>query len=239
MERLPKRSRARQFAATLGGLLFAASLLYFGVMYANRFGENAAPGTSIAAAVLVNVLLFAAFGAHHSVFARAGIKSRVRAVVPGLDRTVYVVIASILFGVMTAFWQLVPGTLWRVEGVAAWLLYSVQLSGFVLAFAAGRLVDPLELAGVRPAVPPPAGSPFAPVHAGPYRFIRHPLYLAILLAVWATPVMTMTRLLVAVLSTAYVVIAIPLEERDLRNHFGASYDTFARTVRYRLVPGLY
>lgn len=240
MPKVPERSRGQQLVATLGGLLFAGSLVYFGVAYAYRFGQDASPSATTAAPLITDLLLFTAFGVHHSVFARTGMKARVRAIVsPEMDRTVYVVIASVLFVVMTACWQLIPGTWWRVEGIGAWVLRLVQLSGGVLAVAAGRLVDPLELAGVRRAAPAPDGTPMAPIHRGPYRFVRHPLYLAWLLAVWATPAMTSTRLLIAVLSTAYVLIAIPLEERDLRRYFGTSYDAYVSAVRYRLVRGVY
>jgi protein-S-isoprenylcysteine O-methyltransferase Ste14 len=223
-----------------GGLAFAASLLYFAYAYARRFGTVSDPSAPVAAPIVIDVLLFAAFAAHHSVFARSGLKARLVAVVPAsLERPMYVWIASVLFFLLTFYWQPIDLTLWRVGAPLSWLLRAIQIGGGLLAIAAGRLVDVLDLSGVREALGRPARQTPAPIDRGPYAFVRHPLYLAWLLAVWPVPVMTGTRFLFALLSTIYLLMAIPLEERDLRKGFGVAYQRYAERVRSRLVPGVF
>jgi len=104
---------------------------------------------------------------------------------------------------------------------------------------AGRLTNMRDLAGLS-ALGGPQREPIdTPVSRGPYSVIRHPLYLAFLLLLWPMRVMTATRFLFAALFTVYVLLAIPLEERDLRRAFGDSYDEYGQRVRYRLIPGIY
>jgi len=225
---------------TIGGaLIFVASLITGGYAYAVPFGQPALLEHS-ARSIAIDVVLFVAFGLHHSLFARAGLKRRVRAWVgPDLDRSVYVWIASVLFAAMMWWWQPVAGTLWRASDAVGWLLALVQLGGAVLMIVAGRLADVGDLAGLRHTAAPVGATPPTPISRGPYGLVRHPLYLAFLLLVWPVQVMTGTRFLFAALFTAYVLVAIPLEERDLRRTFGAAYTEYARRVRARLVPGIY
>lgn len=224
---------------TGGALAFTASLIAGGYAYAVPFGESADQPTSTRS-IAIDIVLFVSFGLHHSVFAREAVKRRVRASVgPELERSVYVWVASLLFAVMVWWWQPVPGVLWRTGTAVGWLLMLVQLGGAVLMLAAGRLSDIRGLAGLRPGTPSAASREPAPISQGPYGFVRHPLYLAFLLLLWPVQIMTGTRLLFAALFTAYVLIAIPLEERDLRLTFGGAYAEYARRVRSRLVPGVY
>jgi len=99
---------------------------------------------------------------------------------------------------------------------------------------AARAIDPLELAGLRPA---PANA--TPTRRGPYAHVRHPIYLGWILLVCSAPLMTGDRFLFAFLTTTYIAVAIPWEERDLRRAFGDSYERYAQRVRWRLVPGVY
>jgi protein-S-isoprenylcysteine O-methyltransferase Ste14 len=230
----------RHIAALGGALLFATSLAYFAFAYARRYALPADPSTNLAMAVTIDVLLFSVFALHHSVLARSGIKTRLAGVIPSaLERTIYVWVASVLFIVVCAAWQLVPGTLWHVTGPAVWLLHAVQVGAVMVAIAAGRAVDVFEFAGVREALSRPAIDSRTPTSRGPYGVVRHPLYLAFLLAVWPMPLMTGTRLVFALVSTIYVLIAIPMEERDLRRTFGQDYDAYSERVKYRLLPGAY
>ena len=230
--------RVRTIAIS-GALAFAASLIAGGYAYAVSYGETAVSETSTRS-IAIDLLLFSAFGLHHSLFARDGVKRRVRAWVgPELERSVYVWVASVFFAAMTWWWQPIAGVLWRAGGVVGWLLMLVQLGGAVLMLAAGRLSDVRGLAGLGSAAARPDIAMSEPISRGPYAVVRHPLYLAFLLLLWPVQVMTGTRLLFAALFTAYVLIAIPLEERDLRRTFGPAYEQYARRVRTRLIPGLY
>ena len=158
------------------------------------------------------------------------------------ERSLYTWMASLLFFAVCWFWQPIPGILYRLDGAFAWAGYAVQLSGVLLTLASARAVDMLDLAGVRPVLRARAGLP--PVHVpletgGPYRFVRHPLYLSWLLMVFGAPVMTATRFVFAGVSTLYLVIAVPLEERGLVGQFGADYERYRRRVRWRMLPFLY
>jgi protein-S-isoprenylcysteine O-methyltransferase Ste14 len=96
------------------------------------------------------------------------------------------------------------------------------------------LIDGLELAGIKPHTASEA------LHVeGPYRWVRHPLYLGWLLAVFGAAHMTIDRLTFAVITSTYVVVAVPLEERSLVNVFGEQYTQYVRRVRWRLVPYIY
>ena len=197
------------------------------------------PGT------LVNAGLFGVFALHHSVLAREGLRARVaRLVSPPLERPAYVWVASLLFIGLCLAWQPIAGTLYRVPPPWAWLLGALQLTGGLMTIDAARRIDLRVLSGlaVPPETPGPApsvddGQPL--VAAGGYRLVRHPIYLGWVLLVWATPDMTMGRLIFAIVSTGYLVVAVPFEERSLRRRFGPSYDVYRAQVRWRIVPGIY
>lgn len=232
--------RGRGAVALAGGLLFAVSLLVFADSYARRFGVGAVSGGGATAPVLVNVALFSVFALHHSVFARAGIKARLIALIPAaLERSSYVWLASLLFLAVCVLWRPVPGTLWHTDGWGAAALRAIQIGAAGFTLIAARHLDMLELAGVRQAVGLPRRHATGLDAHGPYGLVRHPIYLAWMGMVWAAPTMTGTHLTFAALSTAYLLIAIPLEERDLKRTFGAAYDAYARRVKRKLIPGVY
>jgi protein-S-isoprenylcysteine O-methyltransferase Ste14 len=113
------------------------------------------------------------------------------------------------------------------------MLHAVQLFGLALTLAGARVVGVWELAGVRQ---PDVTRPVEFKAAGPFAIVRHPIYLGWVLMVFAAPTMTRSRLLFAVVSTAYLVAAIPLEERSLVEAFGERYRTYQRRMRWRLIP---
>ena len=221
-----------------GGLLFIASLTYFALSYARRFDRPAADGWAVPAAI--DVLLFSIFALHHSVFARTGAKAWIaRHAPPALERSIYVWVSSLLFILVCAWWQPVPGAIWRAEGWLRPLLAIAQLAGGLAAVAAARQLDVLELAGVRQVWGSAAPAPQGIQARGGYGLVRHPIYLAWLVLVWATPDMNGTRLVFAAISSAYLVVAIPIEERGLVRAFGQEYDAYRRRVRWRMIPGVY
>jgi protein-S-isoprenylcysteine O-methyltransferase Ste14 len=219
-----------------GGAVFVLSLAWCAYMYVVAWAVPPRAGAAGAGrAVALNGLLFAVFALHHSLFARESIKSRIARVLPArLVRSLYVWTASVLLLVVLAFWQRVPGALYAAEGGRAAAHAALQLSGIWLIARSVRRIDPLELAGIRA----------APRHealqvGGPYRWVRHPLYLGWILVVFGTAHMTGDRFAFAAISTAYVLVAIPWEERSLLGAFGAAYAEYQRTVRWRVIPFLY
>jgi protein-S-isoprenylcysteine O-methyltransferase Ste14 len=236
------QSRAALVFAWGGAGAFALSLLYFLVAYlvrydavSSRIGTARATGTDIA--------LFSAFALHHSVFARPAAKAWLAdRVGMALERSVYTWIASLLFFVVCAQWQLVPGEAYALHGIFAVAGYALQAAGLIITARSSAKLDVLDLAGVRPVIRARQGEPAAHVPletGGLYSVVRHPLYFGWALFVFGAPRMTMTRLVFAVVSTAYLAIAIPFEERSLIRTFGGAYREYQRRVRWRMIPGLY
>jgi protein-S-isoprenylcysteine O-methyltransferase Ste14 len=234
-------TRRLAFAWT-GAAAFTASLVWFVYCYLVVFGRPAT-SASVVVPLTVNVLLFTVFALHHSLLARTRAKSIVRRLAPPeLERSLYTWVASMLFAAVCFWWQPVPGTLYELPGparVAGWL---VQALGLILTVRASRALDVLDLAGIRAverAQQPASVDPPSLNTRGLYGFVRHPLYFAWALFVFGTPAMTGTRAAFAFISTAYLMLAIPLEERGLVQTFGADYVRYRERVRYRMIPGLY
>jgi protein-S-isoprenylcysteine O-methyltransferase Ste14 len=227
---------ARAFA-WVGGLLFLVSLVYTAFTYAVPFGQPAT-ATDVWGPVAIDVLLLGAFALHHSLFARERVRTRVANLVsPRLERSVYVWVASLMLMAVCALWQPVQGVAWRVTGAAAWMLHGLQIAGIVIALWSAAAIDALELAGIRQLEASSRPTEFKA--SGPYAWVRHPIYVGWFLMVFATPMMTATRLVFAIASSAYLLIAIPFEERSLRTSTDGAYERYARTVRWKLLPGIF
>jgi protein-S-isoprenylcysteine O-methyltransferase Ste14 len=229
--------------AWLAAAAFAASLAFFAYAYFVTFGSAPGPASGVAGLVsapaLINYALFTGFALHHSLFARTGVKARVQQAVPAhLERAVYSLVASVLFVVVCWWWQPVGGRAWTLPGAWRWAGYAAQAAGIIITIAGARALDVLELAGVRQVLPR-AGRPPRLEVGGVYGFVRHPLYFAWALLVFGAPDMTMTRLSFALVSTAYLAVAIPFEERGLRETFGPAYASYQRQVRWRMFPGIW
>jgi len=144
----------------------------------------------------------------------------------------------VLFIAVCAAWRPVPGELYHLTGVVALAAYGVLAAGIVLTARGSARLDVFDLAGVRAVSPAPASHVPLQTH-GVYGFVRHPVYFAWVLMVVGTPHMTMTRLTFAVISTTYLAIAIPFEERGLLDVFGSEYRDYQKRVRWRIIPGVY
>jgi protein-S-isoprenylcysteine O-methyltransferase Ste14 len=216
----------------LGGAMFVSALAYCAYSYAFPWGRTLpfAP-TAIAA----DAALFTVFALHHSLFARDAVKRLTGRVVPdALVRSLYVWLASLLLVAVCAVWRPVGGDIYRHAGALAVVHAVLQLAGVAIIVQTVRLIDPLELAGIR--LHPDTE---ALQIVGPYRWVRHPIYAGWLLLTFGAAYMTGDRLSFATISTLYLLIAMPFEERSLRKSFGEQYDEYCRLVRYRLVPYVY
>jgi len=219
-------------------LAFSASLIYFVYCYAVVYGRVAA-GPPDPGAIVTDVALFTLFALHHSVFAREGWRRLIHAMAGPLERSAYVWIASMLFAAVCALWRPVAGVAWQVEGsVPTAALFATQTFGVWLTLRSASMIDILDLAGIRQ-IGRGAAEPGEFVVRGPYGWVRHPIYTGWFLMVLATPVMTLTRLVFAVTSGAYLLLAIPLEERSMRRTPGGRYERYMQAVRWRLLPGVY
>jgi protein-S-isoprenylcysteine O-methyltransferase Ste14 len=222
----------------IGALVFAVSLTSFAIVYGYRL-RVPAPDTLGPAwpAIAFNLVLFTVFALHHSVMARTGAKAWLTRLVPAeLERSVYVWIASLMFLAVCWLWQPLPGIAWTVGEPWRWVLWVVPLTGVILTERAARFIGVWELAGVRQAR---RDKPVEFKVTGPFGLVRHPIYLGWVLIVFGVPDMTNSRLLFAVISTAYLVAAIPWEEASLVEAFGEKYRAYQQQVRSRLLPGIW
>ena len=226
-------SSARTFA-WVGAGVFVLSLSYFLYCYWVVFGRKV-DGQPDTFAVLWNAALFSAFALHHSVFAREPIRRRLAATFPQLERSIYVWVASLLFMVVCWQWRPVGGVLWDLNGWARLALTVIHAGGILLSVYSAALIDAFELAGVRQ----PRSQAVEFKAMGPYGLVRHPIYLGWFLIVFSSATMTGTRLVFAIVSCAYVLLAIPFEERSLVNSAGDTYRRYMQQVPRKLIPGLY
>ncbi|WP_280240588.1 methyltransferase family protein [Nocardia abscessus] len=186
--------------------------------------------------VVIDVLLLALFGLQHSGMARPSFKAFVTRWVPeALERTVYVVMASLAVWVLCLGWQPLPHQIWSADGIVGTVLDAGFWLGFALVYAATLLLDHFYLLGLDQAYRhyviqvPDATADRLQVH-GPYRLVRHPLMTGLLFSFWCASTLTAGHLLWAVGLTGYILLGTVLEERDLLARFGAAYRAYANQV---------
>jgi protein-S-isoprenylcysteine O-methyltransferase Ste14 len=217
----------------LGGALFVISLAVCTWWYVFVLGRR--QSVSGWQPFRTDLILFTIFALHHSLFAREPVKRAMAAAIPErLLRSVYVWIASVLLILVCVLWWPIGGDVYDAHGWRAVAHALVQIAGLGIIVQSARTIDPLELAGIRP---PSARERLQT--AGPYRLVRHPLYLGWILAVFGAAHMTRDRLLFAVITTLYLVIAVSWEEQSLVRSFGESYERYQRQVRWRILPYVY
>ena len=181
---------------------------------------DAAPVSPLGTSLLINLGLLGLFAVQHSVMARPAFKRVWTQIVPEpIERSTYVLASSL--ALILLFWQWRPlgGMVWDVQDpVGRALLYAGFAFGWLLVLVTTFLINHFDLFGLRQVWLHLRGRPYQPLPfktPGPYRIVRHPLYVGWLFAFWATPTMTVTHLLFATVTTAYILVAIRLEERDL------------------------
>jgi methanethiol S-methyltransferase len=219
-------------------LLFFGTFLYAIGFIANLFvpkGIDSGQVVATATAVAINLVLLAVFAVQHSVMARPAFKRWWTKLVPEpVERSTYVLFASLALIALFWFWRPLPASVWSIEaGWARTLLWVVYWSGWTVLLVSTFLINHFELFGLRQVYARlqgrtiPAASFRTPVF---YRVVRHPIYLGFVLAFWAAPDMSVGRLLFALGGTGYILVGIQLEERDLVGLFGQTYREYRRRV---------
>lgn len=226
-------------------------LVFFGVfLYAMGFLGNFIVPKSIDSAVtvpfgealLINLSLLAVFAIQHSIMARKGFKNWFTKFVPApIERSTYVLFSSLALILLFWQWQPMGGTVWNLSGSAfSYVMYGIYGFGWILVLVATFLINHFDLFGLRQVWLQFTGKKYTNlgfVTPGPYKMIRHPLYLGWVLVFWATPVMSVAHLVFAVMTTAYILVAIQLEEKDLISVHGRDYAEYRKKVPMMLPFG--
>ena len=188
-------------------------------------------GTSL----LINAVLLGIFAIQHSVMARPGFKKVWTRVVPKtVERSTYVLLASLALVLLFSQWRPMPDIVWNVDNeLGRMLLWALFALGWLLVLTSTFVINHFDLFGLRQVHMNMQGVPYTELKfriAYFYKFVRHPLYLGFLIAFWATPTMSVGHLVFAIATTAYILIAIQLEERDLVHFHGADYVEYRKKV---------
>src|SRR5687767_5131443 len=223
---------------SLSYLIFLGTFLYaFG--FVGNLGVptalDGAPSGPLGVAFAIDVALLALFAVQHSIMARKWFKEWWTRIVPKpLERSTYVLFSSLALILLFWLWQPLGGVVWSIEDPFGRVVLLVLFAfGWALVLVSTFLINHFDLFGLRQVWLYLRGRPYATLQfgtPGPYRLVRHPLYVGWLFAFWSTPTMTLAHLLFSIATTAYILIAIQLEERDLVREHGDAYDTYRRSV---------
>jgi methanethiol S-methyltransferase len=218
--------------------LSQATLLY-AVGFIGNIGVpksiDSTPTVPLWQGLLINLGLLTVFALQHSIMARPAFKRQWTKLVPEpAERSTFVLFSSIALALLFVFWQPLGGEIWRFEQpVALAAAYAIFATGWMLVVTATYQINHFELFGLRQVWLNFRGESRGAIEFGTpglYRYVRHPLYFGMLLAFWSTPVMTVTHLLFALGTTAYILVAIRFEERDLLTEHGADYAQYQEAV---------
>jgi methanethiol S-methyltransferase len=196
---------------------------------------DSGPAGPLVESIVINLVLLTIFALQHSVMARPQFKKWWTTIVPkSVERSTYVLLASLALALVFWQWRPIPGVVWEAKDptIAASLLY-LGLFGWVLVFISTFMINHFELFGLHQVANNLTGNSMPPMKFKTpmlYNVVRHPIYLGFIIFVWATPTMTAGHLLFAAVVTAYIFVGIALEEHDLIEVFGDEYRRYRRRV---------
>ena len=227
------------------GVLYgiAAYVLFLGTfLYAVGFVGNLVVPKSIdtgaqgdlVVALIVDALLLGVFAVQHSVMARPGFKRWWTTIVPAsIERSTYVVLSSLALILMYWQWRPLPSVLWDATGVMRAILVALFWLGWLIVLLSTFMISHWDLFGLRQVFLNMKGAVYSHppfTMRGFYHFVRHPIMLGFIIAFWSAPTMTLGHAVFAAATTAYILIALQLEERDLVTYIGDTYREYRKRV---------
>jgi protein-S-isoprenylcysteine O-methyltransferase Ste14 len=219
-------------------LIFLGTFLY-AMAFVGNFGVpttlDGARSKPVGVALLIDVGLLTLFAVQHSVMARKWFKEWWTSIVPKpIERSTYVLFSSLALILLFWQWQPLGGVVWSIEDPFGRVTLRVLFAfGWGLVLVSTFLINHFDLFGLRQVWLYLLGRPYTSLRfgtPGPYRLVRHPLYAGWLFAFWSTPTMTGAHLLFSIATTAYILLAIQFEERDLVRELGEPYESYRRSV---------
>jgi methanethiol S-methyltransferase len=237
-------------AAVYGLICYVAFVCSF--VYAVGFVGNVivprtidtGPSAPFTEALIIDLLLLGAFAIQHSVMARPGFKVVWTRIVPrSVERSTYVLLSSLLLGLICWQWRPIPATVWDVSGspIAARLLQGLFWLGWLILFLSTFMINHFDLFGLRQVYLRLRGLEYSPprfTQRALYNLVRHPIMLGFVISFWAAPRMSVGHLIFSIATTGYILIGIALEERDLMRAHGEQYGAYRARVPMLLPFGV-
>lgn len=223
--------------------LVAYAAFFATILYAIAFVANwpvpksidSGSASPLGPALAINSAMLLLFVLQHTIMARPWFKRAWTRIVPApMERSIFVLAASACLALVFWQWRPLPTVIWHVDSTPLRAAISgLSLLGWAIVFASSFMVSHWDLFGLRQVWTNLRGQSPEPIAfrvVGLYRLVRHPLMLGFIIAVWATPTMTVGHLFFAGMITSYIFIGTAFEEHDLIAHFGERYETYRRAV---------